>query len=193
MFPEKPHRKHCRRYDTPGHSHFLTFSCFRRQQFLTRDRTRQWLVEALHEARRKYALRIIAWVFMPEHVHLLLQPQRDPYRMSRILSSIKLPVTIHARNWVLDQVPTFLTHMLDEQPNGIRTVRFWQRGGGYDRNIFTAEELWEKIAYIHQNPLRRRLVSQAVDWHWSSAADYAHLRTGPLPVDIPSQWREACF
>ncbi len=48
--------------------------------------------------------------------------------------------------------------MLDIQPNGSQAVRFWQRGGGYDRNIHTAEELWEKITYIHRNPVKRKLV-----------------------------------
>ncbi|HEY4328894.1 MAG TPA: hypothetical protein VGN88_04100 [Phycisphaerae bacterium] len=64
-----------------------------------------------------------------------------------------------------------------------REFRFWQRGGGYDRNIFSAEELHEKIHYIHQNPVKRKLVTLATDFPWSSAADYAKQRKGPLPVD----------
>ena len=45
------------------------------------------------------------------------------------------------------------------------------------------EELWEKIAYIHNNPVKRKLVPRATEWLWSCAAVYAKLRGGPLPVD----------
>jgi putative transposase len=181
--PNDTQHKHCKRYNTPGHSHFLTFSCFHGQPFLTRQRACQWLVNSITAAREQHQFRLIAWVFMPEHVHLLIHPRQKSYSISRILSTIKLPVTIKAKNWILENAPAFLVHMLDEQPNGTRAFRFWQRGGGHDRNIWTPEELWEKIHYIHHNPVRRKLVPRATDWHWSSAADYAHLRTGPLPVD----------
>ena len=63
----------------------------------------------------------------------------------------------------------------------------------YDRNIYTAKELWEKIGYIHRNPVRRQLVARPEEWEWSSAADYAGTRVGepPIPVDnqeLPSTW-----
>jgi len=32
--------KRCRRLNEPGHAHALTFSCFRRQPFLSKDRSR---------------------------------------------------------------------------------------------------------------------------------------------------------
>jgi len=186
MEPEKKiYRKRMKHYDVPGHAHYLTFSCFRRQPFLMRDRSRRWLVDAILAAKAKHDFLIRAWVFMPEHAHLLIRPVREEYRMRSILASMKLPVTIQCREWVLANVPTFLQYMLDEQPNGKRAVRFWQRGGGYDRNIFTAEELWEKIRYIHMNPVRRKLVTRMVDWAWSSARDYAGGQ-GPLPVDKPT-------
>lgn len=48
---------------------------------------------------------------------------------------------------------------------------FWQRGGGYDRNVRGEDALREKIGYIHANPVRRGLVERAEDWVWSSARD----------------------
>jgi hypothetical protein len=59
-------RKRCRRYDEPGHAHFLTFTCFRRQLFLSRDRTCQWLAEAIGSALDKHYFHLWAYVFMPE-------------------------------------------------------------------------------------------------------------------------------
>ncbi|MEI8195391.1 MAG: hypothetical protein WCI73_05730 [Phycisphaerae bacterium] len=120
---------------------------------------------------------------MPEHVHLLILPLERPYEISVILASIKQPVSQLARKYVEANAPAFLEHMRDIQPNGREAFRFWQRGGGYDRNVTAGEELWEKIHYIHQNPVRRKLVTRRDEWPWSSAADYAKVRAGPLPVD----------
>ena len=78
--------------------------------------------------------------------------------------------------------------MLDRQPNGDEHDRFWQRGGGYDRNLTEPHTIWAEIDYLHMNPVRRGLRERAVDWHWSSAADYLAVRQGPWvlhPESLP--------
>ena len=65
---------------------------------------------------------------------------------------------------------------------------FWQRGGGYDRNVTEPSTLEKMMEYIHLNPVRRGLVEQATDWKWSSANWYVSGK-GPLPLDqIPPEW-----
>ena len=61
--------------------------------------------------------------------------------------------------------------------------RFWQPGGGYDRNITSTEALRAVIEYTHANPVRRGLVARAEDWEWSSARSYAGLRPAKLEMD----------
>jgi hypothetical protein len=48
---------------------------------------------------------------------------------------------------------------------------FWQRGGGYDRNLTEPRTIWAEIASIHANPVRRGLCESATDWPWSSARE----------------------
>jgi len=48
-FDSSSHRKRCRRFNEAGHAHALTFSCFRRQPLLSKDRSRQWLVKAIEK------------------------------------------------------------------------------------------------------------------------------------------------
>jgi putative transposase len=164
-------RKTCVRWDTPGHAHFLTFSCFRNQLLLSRDRSRQWFLEALDDARRKHRFRVWAYVVMPEHAHVLIFVPRASYSVSRILSSIKLPVSRKAIAFVRSEAPAFLTKMEDRQPNGTCHLRFWQRGGGFDENIVEPELVWKVIDYIHANPIRRGLCKTAMEWAWSSEND----------------------
>src|SRR5215208_4898494 len=90
------HRKTCKRYNDPDHAHALTFSYFRRQPFLSKDRSRTWLIEAIDRARLKHGFHIWAYVIMPEHAHLLVWPAGPVYDMSDILNSIKQSVSKRA-------------------------------------------------------------------------------------------------
>jgi len=172
------------RLNTPGHAHYLTFSCFQRRPFLSRDRSRQWLVDAVNRARAAHAFHVWAYVIMPEHAHFIFYPTREDYDISDVLKSIKESVAKKAVSYVKKNSPDFLKQMADVQPNGKVSHRFWQRGPGYDRNLWSPDEVWEKIDYMHNNPVERSLCEAANDWLWSSAADYAGTRNGPLRIDF---------
>jgi len=60
-----------RRYQESGQSHFVTFSCYRRQPFFNHPTRFQLFVLCLEEMRRRFELCVYAYVVMPEHVHLL--------------------------------------------------------------------------------------------------------------------------
>ena len=184
MPPGKYKRAHS--YNEPGHAHELTFSCFHGLPLLSKDRSRDWFVSAMRCARRDLKLRLWAYVIMPEHVHLLFWPQELDYKIARIRSALKLPVAAKALRFLRRKAPSFLDKLKDAQPNGVVHYRFWQRGGGYDRNIIEPAAVFHEIGYLHGNPVRRRLCLRAEDWLWSSAADYAGERVGPLKLDRDS-------
>jgi putative transposase len=123
---------------------------------------------------------------MPEHAHLLLWPTTSKYDISEILNSIKQSVAKRALVYVRRTSPAFLKRMEDCQPGGKIHYRFWQRGGGYDRNVVEPKVAYHEIDYIHNNPVRRGLCVQPEDWIWSSAADYTGVRSGPLMLDRES-------
>ena len=133
------HRKLCKRWDAPWTAHFLTFSCFGRQPFLSGKRSPQWLIDAVEAARTRHPFDLWGYVIMPEHVHLLILPHEGTL-ISRILYGIKKPVTTWALAFARKHAPYFLPRMLDVQPNGRQAHRFWQRGGGYDRNMRSPAE-----------------------------------------------------
>ncbi len=167
--PTKQKYKTCRRYDTPGDAHSLTFNCFHARAFLSKDRTRLWLIDALSKAHQRLEFDIWAYVIMPEHCHILIFPRRPTYSISRILEAIKLPVTRRAKKYLQRTVPESLQMMRDEQPNGQVAYRFWQRGGGHDRNLFEPKAIHAEIEYIHNNPVKKGLVREASQYRYSSA------------------------
>jgi len=176
---------HRRRYEGFGHARYLTFSCFRNRPFLAADRAIGWCTDALGAAREKGLFDLWAWVIMPEHVHVLVLP-RPGITVSRILSGIKQPVSKRALVYVRRERPDGLKVMADSQPSGRKSYRFWQRGGGYDRNVWTPGEIREKISYIHANPVRRGLVERPGDWRWSSWRAWTTGGEVPVPIDRQS-------
>src|SRR5208283_1220865 len=92
----------------PGHAHELTFSCYHRYAFLKAERTCQWLADAIDAARLRRDFWLWAYVFMPEHVHLLVVPKNPDYDMVRILRSIKQPVGQRAIAYLRRQAPLWL-------------------------------------------------------------------------------------
>ncbi len=167
-----PHRKKVKHYDIPGDAHLLTFSCYRRYQLLSKDRSRLWFIAALEKARARHGFHLWAWVIMPEHVHLLIWLPDAGMKTERILASIKRPVGYQAIRYLECHAPAFLTKLT--VVNASRTYhRFWQPGPGWDQNLFKPAAIHNAIEYIHNNPLRRRLATKPCDWLWSSARDWA--------------------
>ena len=176
------HRKTRRSFDVPGDSHFLTFSCFRRLPLLSSDRSRGWMINAIRQSQNRRLFDLWAFVVMPEHVHLVLLPlEKTP--VAGILSALKQSVSKRAILWLKQNAPAYLENLLDRQPNGDAHHRFWQRGGGYDRNLRSVHEIYEKVSYVHQNPVRRGLVATATEWRWSSAAAWKEGIDVPLRID----------
>ncbi len=178
------HRKRVKHYDMPGHAHFLTFSCYRRQTLLCHDRTRQWLVDAIGRAQKKHGFDLWAWVIMPEHVHLLLWSD-TPTRTAEILRSIKVPVAKRAMDYLRHQAPAFLNRLACVTAGKVE-YRFWQAGPGFDRNITEPALLYEIIDYIHHNPVKRGLVATPGDWSWSSYRECHGLEPGKLMLNHSS-------
>lgn len=121
---------------------------------------------------------------MPEHVDLLVYPGDAPERMARFLQALKGPVAPKAIAYLESEAPAWLDRVTVREGRRLRR-RFWQPGGGYDRNITSMEALRAVIDYIHDNPLRRGLVARAEDWEWSSARWYAGMR--PVKVEMDQQ------
>ena len=174
-------RIHRRSIDEPGAVHHLTFSCFRRQPLLSGELAPRWFLDAVDRARARTPFELWAFVIMPEHVHLLLRPS-DGTTMAAVLAQVKRPVTRKAQHWVQRHKPEFFDRMADRQPSGKVTYRFWLRGGGYDRNLRSTDDVHEKIAYIH-------VILAGSSGMWRIASSLRMCPQRPSPGDRRAVWR----
>ena len=105
---------------------------------------------------------------MPDHDHLLIWPGEDANSIGKLLLRIKGLTSRDYRNHIQVHVPelqdSFYIHK-----KGKRQFKFWQSGGGFDRNLWNSYPVHHSIRYIEGNPVRAGLVDMPENWRWSSA------------------------
>ncbi len=170
-----------KRYNIPGHAHELTFSCYKRKTFLKSKYANHFLADAINKSRERYNFEVWAYVFMPEHVHLLIFPRNEEYAISEILKSIKVSSSKRTVYFLGRKFPGALIHL--ETGLVKPKHRFWQHGGGYDRNYWEREKIIQQVEYIHNNPVRRGFVENPCEWTWSSAKFWMTGEDGPVLVE----------
>jgi putative transposase len=111
---------------------------------------------------------LLGYVVMPDHVHLLLA-----------ISDFGLAANLHA----LKRAAGFAILQHRKQ-----TGTFWQPRF-FDNVIRHVRKFWEKLEYIHNNPVEAGLVARPGDWKWSSYpayapnSDLAPTCVPPIPID----------
>lgn len=151
------------RFHHSGQTHFITFSCWHRRPNFADPATRPVFETALERIRRAFLLRVYGYVVMPDHVHLLLsEPRRDTLADS--IKSLKQGVS---------------RRLIRAAPH------FWQKRY-YDFNVHGDTKFYEKLRYIHRNPVKKELFARPEDWEWSSFRHYATGYEGT--VEIESDW-----
>jgi putative transposase len=153
---------HLKRYQQEGDDHFITFSCYRREPWLSTPSSRDLVEQSLESTRKKYNFELLGYVIMPEHVHLLLsEPRTKP--LATAIQSLKLSISKQS-----PQRPFW-------------TTRY------YDFNVFTHNKLVEKLKYMHRNPVTRGLVTNPEDWGWSSYRHYALNEPTRIQITQPGE------
>ena len=172
-------RNPLRRYYGRGDLHFVTFSCYRRRPLLGTRRARDRFVKTLDEVRSRHAFRLIGYVVMPEHVHLLLtEPKKGT--PSKVLQVLKQKVSRKLRGMGKKSRPGQLLLPFSEATT--ENPAFWQRRF-YDFNVWRGKKVREKLEYMHANPVKRKLVVHPKDWPWSSWSHYAKGKEGLIRID----------
>jgi putative transposase len=137
----------------PG-TFFVTSACWQKRRLFQVERNAALFLERLEHYRTHFWLH--AFVVMPDHVHLLITP-REMVTLERAMQYVK---------------GGFSRQIESKMP-------VWQKSFA-DHRIRNAEEYATRVEYIHQNPVRARLVERAEEYAWSSAAGKLRLDMWPV-------------
>jgi len=125
----------------------------------------------------KKPMRILGYLIMPNHWHLVLWPERD----DELGAFMQRLTTAHVRRWHLHRKSVGCGHLY--------------QGTYKSFPIEVDEHLLTVLCYVERNALRAGLVKRAEDWRWSSLWHWRHPEVAkdvpPLtawPIDRPRQW-----
>jgi len=133
---------------SPPGTYFVTFSTWRRRRLFVVEPYARLFLKTMYAYRRQGKLRLHAFVLMPEHVHLLLTPA-NKVTLQRAIQLIK----------------DGYSHAFGLEFGG---QEIWQRGFT-DHRIRDEEDFASHRDYIHQNPVKRRLIESAMEYRYCSA------------------------
>jgi len=157
-----------RHYDNLGTARFVTFNCYRELPSLNSNMAKELLIKYIEMARDKHSIKIMGYVIMPNHVHLVMLPEKD-MKLGLVIREIKSRM---AKEYFA---------RMENLSRGAQRV-FWQKRC-YDHNCRTPETTKEKIIYCHNNPVRRGLVKSPGNWKWSSYNWCQGNKNVPLQMD----------
>jgi putative transposase len=124
---------------------------------------------------------IFAYVIMENHLHLIAVAKNLSAEIAKFKSyTARKSIDYYLENnnqFILDQLSIYkIKHKTD------RCYQLWQEGS-HPQRIESESIMAQKIAYIHDNPVRRGYVDHPEHWRYSSARDYAGIE-GLLPITM---------
>jgi putative transposase len=141
--------EHIRGFEYVGFARcFLTFCTYERRRYFDRADKVDIVRDQFLRAAAEQAFEIIAYCFMPDHVHLLVEATREDADLKRFTKLAK-------------QLSGFYVKQARGEP-------LWQRYG-YE-HVLRHDEATPAVAkYIVENPIRAGLVVTPLDYpHWGS-------------------------
>jgi putative transposase len=131
------------------HTFFVTILTDGKKNLLQKDQYASLLVDCLLHYRDQGKFALHAFVIMPDHAHIVLSPL-DAHTVERSVQFIKGAFSYRMRKELGYQGAVW-------------------RQSFHDRRLRDEQALSAAIAYTHQNPVRRGLVSNEASYQFSSA------------------------
>ncbi len=139
-----------RRYYFPGQIVFITQVVKDRTPIFLDDDMVKLLIYILRYVKVKHSFKMLAYVILPDHFHLLIQPN-DKSNFSQIMHSLK----------------SRFTRAFKKKKNITDHLNLWQRRF-WDHIIRNEQDFENHFHYIHFNPIKHGYVDLPQDWINSS-------------------------
>ena len=139
-------------------------------------------IEALAACQSESGLRLHGYVIMKDHLHLIAQHEK----LSRIIGQWKSVTATHIIRYLSWRNDSEMLARFAEEKKEHKREKFhqvWQEGS-HPQEIASEAMFLQKLDYIHLNPVRAGYVDRPEDWPYSSARNYAEIKS-ILPVVPP--------
>ena len=158
----------------PGALHFVTGNVHQRRPVFRLEDACLAFLEELQNLKTKSECKIIAFVVMPDHIHFIANPFDGDIRgwtgALKSLSARRL-TEIAPAGWF---VKTEAENQIWQE--SFKALPLWSNW-----------MIWQKINYIHNNPLKAGLVNSAKDYRWSSFKAFYKMESEEL-LSVDEDW-----
>ena len=166
----------------PGALHYVTGNVWRRIPIFKQQESCRAFLDVCSALLREWPCKLIAFVLMPDHFHLIANPRDGDIKgFAGTLKSLAAGEII--------EVAKDKRFKLKESNQDGSIHQVWQQGFKA-LPLWSLWMIWQKINYIHANPVRTRLVRSAKDYEWSSFRAFYFNSSEPLPVDHDWWWSD---
>lgn len=160
------------RFHIDGHLYYITTVIYNRLPLFTRSAFVIPLLDSLNFYRYQYEFKLLGYVIMPDHLHLIVWP----YGKSTVSDFMRDYKTFTSKRIIRQAQVEKITDWINAfEQAGLETGRsdnkVWQ-DSYWDENVYTERFLRQKLNYIHRNPLRSGLVERPGDYPYSSYRNY---------------------
>lgn len=165
-------------------SYFLTLTVVGWIDVFTRKNHKDAIIDSLRYCMQNKGLNIYSYCLMSNHLHLIVNCN-EPFELKDVVRDFKKFSTKKVLNQILNEPESRREWMLSEFSKAAdgsskhKTFKFWQVGN-HAIELYTEKFIWDKINYIHNNPVAEGFVSNDFEWRYSSASNY-HDRESILP------------
>jgi putative transposase len=160
---------------------FVTLTVVGWIDVFTRSSYNDLVIENLNYCIDNKGLEVSAFCIMPSHIHMVGRTKegilmsdvlRDfkSYTSKKIISMIESNVEESRKKWLLYMFKYFAKF------NKHNTIyQFWQQNN-HPIDLISNKWIEEKITYIHQNPVKARIVEEDYQYIYSSANKFTKLK-----------------
>jgi len=153
-----------------GHVYFITTKVTDYKAIFKEKRYIDIILENLNFYRDKYNYKLLAYVIMPEHFHLMLYIEKG-WQLFKIMEELKRYTSKQILKQLKNEKKVKLLSFFKSKASGKEKHKVWEEGfrslGIYSKRIFDI-----KMNYIHNNPVKRGLVKKPEDYLYSSFRNY---------------------
>jgi REP element-mobilizing transposase RayT len=161
-----------KRYRIEGSIFYITSNVYNRIRILTRPSFIIPIIDSLNYYRYQYTCKLIGYVIMPDHIHLLIWPQEAPVVTDFMRDFKRFTSGRITRQAKLEGITNWVEEFEEAgKETGRADYKVWQ-DSFWEMNIYTRKFLEQKLNYIHMNPIRAGLCSSAEGYLYSSYRNY---------------------
>lgn len=166
------------KFHNPDGVYFVSFAVVEWIDAFTRNEYKNILVESLEFCQREKGMEIFAWCIMTNHMHLISRSinEQKPelllgdfkrFTSKAVVKAIMENPRESRKEWLLEKFK-----QAGAELSNVKDYQFWQHNNK-PIELWINKVIFEKISYIHNNPVEEGLVYNPQDYVYSSARDYA--------------------